>query len=132
MLLIACAKNKIMGEEEAKEAAIQNLQMIAQEIADEDSFLSLANSRYIFAGDLIGDIEWRDGLPEFEMHFEDSNSITFLLLQHSEDEKAWVAEVQVQTSWGDVDPVLHFCWFIKLDETTGALLGTPVVSGNYR
>jgi len=70
----------------------------------------------------------------FELYIYTLDDLTFYTLEkrvnHSRD-IIWVAEAQVDTSWGrQMDPALNFIYSFIIDATTGEILEIEVLSGH--
>lgn len=86
-------------------------------------------------GDLIG-FEAGESLivptPEFKLLFETENDIDILLCekQKIDNQVLWVVQAKVDTSWGDMDPILNFTYEYHLDAISGDVVDIIVLASD--
>lgn len=62
--------------------------------------------------------------PEFKLLFDSAEDISILLCEKQIENKRviWVVQAKVDTSWGELDPMLNFIYEYRVDATSGEIL----------
>ena len=78
-------------------------------------------------GDWVGFENIDGGYPqEFKLYLETQSDVSFIRVEKEIANNGtiiWIIEAQIKTSWGEIDSMFDYIWYLKIDADSGERVG---------